>query len=36
MKRRTMTIGETKRRAMVVGANQEKSTKKRVITISTN
>jgi hypothetical protein len=30
-----MTIGETKRRAMVVGANQEENTERRVIAIST-
>jgi hypothetical protein len=36
MKRRTMAIGETKRRAMVVSANQEKNTKRTMIAISAN
>jgi hypothetical protein len=31
-----MTIGETRKRVLVVGANQEKNTKKKAMAIATN
>ncbi len=31
-----MTIGETRKRVLVVGANQEKNTKKKAMAIGTN